>query len=612
VLLTLLNDARAVDGAPRARSFVRLALCLAALAVGLNCAVILTTYFALDTLSGVQAPLALVASEIRATHLPWVFGLGMGLLVFIPASISLLHRAGSLLRRDASRARRALEESERRLARLTRNVPGVLYQYLRGPDGRRQVTFVSESVERVLGVPQARCMEDLGALWGAVHPDDRASLAAAEARAAGRLEAWRWEGRLAGDQGETRWVQIAARPDALREGGMLWDSVLLDVTERRRLEEQLLIKDRMASLGQLAAGVAHEINNPLAFMSVNLQFVLGELAEPDRGDRLDDVAEALQDVNAGIERVRGIVGDMKSLSQVQEAACVPVDLEAVLQAAAGVAANGLKTRARMLWACERTPPGAGDAARLGQVFLNLLINSAQALPEGGAAQHHVRIATWLEDGRVIAEVSDTGPGIPAHALSHIFNPFFTTKPVGQGTGLGLSICHSIVAAHGGSITAESGPGTGAIFRVALPVWEGDAPEGEPPRGAAAQPRRLRLLFIDDEPALLRAVERLLADHEVLCAGSRRAGLEQVTSPRGADYDRIFCALEMGDGGARAIYQAASPPLRERFVFMTSGDPEAALEAAPEAAWLPLLEKPFDAEALWEILQATPSDALDRG
>jgi PAS domain S-box-containing protein len=250
-----------------------------------------------------------------------------------------------------------------------------------------------------------------------------------------------------------------------------------DITERRQVQERLMASERMASLGTLSAGVAHEINNPLSYMLSNLRFVEDELralAEGGgslRGAEGEEVREALKEAMEGAERVRNIVHGLKTFSHGGSDTRGPVDVNAVLESCVNMARSELRHRARLVKDYGELPPVPANASRLGQVFLNLLVNAAQALPQGSQEANEIRLISRLERGQVVVAVSDTGVGISPENLRRLFDPFFTTKPVGVGTGLGLSICHGIIRELGGRITVESEPGRGSTFRVFLPVAE---------------------------------------------------------------------------------------------------------------------------------------------
>ncbi|WP_211194311.1 two-component regulator propeller domain-containing protein [Pyxidicoccus fallax] len=261
----------------------------------------------------------------------------------------------------------------------------------------------------------------------------------------------------------------------------------------KQTQAQLVQAGRMAAVGQLAAGVGHEINNPLAYIVSNLEHASEEADALARelgdtravGSRLREVSQALREALHGADRVRRIVRDLKTFSRPDDEKQGPVELHAVLDSAVKIAMAELRPRAKLMRDYGDVPKVEGNEARLAQVFLNLLINAAQALPEGRAEENEVRLVTRVApDGTVMAEVRDTGIGIAPEALSRIFDPFYTTKPQGVGTGLGLSLCHAYVSAMGGTISVESEPGKGSVFRVTL---KRAAPEAEV--AADAQERR---------------------------------------------------------------------------------------------------------------------------
>jgi two-component system, NtrC family, sensor kinase len=241
------------------------------------------------------------------------------------------------------------------------------------------------------------------------------------------------------------------------------------------MQAQLIFNDRLASMGKLAAGVGHEINNPLAYVISNLTFLSKELhrtqGSPPSEEDLQELLTAVTDAKEGAERVRVIVQDLKTLSRPDDAHNGRADLKAVVHAAVKIASHELRRRARLVEdLSEDVPQVQGNASRLGQVFLNLLINAAHAIREGQAEENEIRISARQETpDSVLVEIRDTGCGIPPEHLDRIFDPFFTTKPVGEGTGLGLAMVHSIITTLGGTITVESEVDRGTTFRLSLPA-----------------------------------------------------------------------------------------------------------------------------------------------
>jgi len=265
----------------------------------------------------------------------------------------------------------------------------------------------------------------------------------------------------------------SAEREMRRYNTLLEETVHQRTTELEEVNARLLFADRLVTVGQLAAGVGHEINNPLAFILGNLSYAREELARmqgaPSPLER-EELLAALSEAHEGAERVRLLVQDLKMLARADDAVSGPVDLESVLRSASKMAAHEVRQRARVVMQTEGAPRAHGNAARLCQVFLNLIINAAHAIAPGRVDENEIRlVARQGPDSRVLVEVSDTGSGIPADNLERIFRPFFTTKPAGVGSGLGLSVCQRIITMHGGDITVESQPGCGTTFRIALPV-----------------------------------------------------------------------------------------------------------------------------------------------
>jgi PAS domain S-box-containing protein len=259
--------------------------------------------------------------------------------------------------------------------------------------------------------------------------------------------------------------------------------IIRDVTDQRRLEEQLRQSQKMETLGVLASGVAHEINNPIAYVLSNLRFVSSELSHRERqlpGDWLPEIQQVLDEALEGGERVRRIVQDLHTFSR-PSSRLGPVDLHRVLELAINIASSQIRYRASLVRDYADVPPVQGDESRLGQVVLNLIVNAAQAIPEGKPNENEIRITTRKGGAdRVVLEVRDTGIGIPPHVRNRVFDPFFTTKPIGTGTGLGLSICHGIVTSLGGEISVESEAGKGSTFRVVVPAAPAPALAKTPP------------------------------------------------------------------------------------------------------------------------------------
>jgi CheY-like chemotaxis protein len=418
---------------------------------------------------------------------------------------------------------------------------------------------------------------------------------------------------------EGAWLKITAR--ALRdEAGAISGAVGVghDVTKERLANEQLMISDRMASIGMMAAGVGHEINNPLSAVVANLEMAAAEvaaLATHLGGDKLGELADEIRDAYEAAQRVRRIAMDLKVFSSAQAEENGPIDVERVLESAVRMAWNQMRHRARLVKDYRHVPPAMGADARLGQVFLNLIVNAAQAIPEGDAERNEIRLRTRVDgDGRIVIDIEDTGAGIPARVMAQLFTPFVTTKPVGIGTGLGLSICQRLVNAMGGSIWAESTVGRGTVFHVALQPARAVAPAATP-TSAAAKPaagNAADILVVDDEAMLGTILRRLLKGHQVTVLTNAREALELIDG--GARFDAILCDVMMPVMSGIEFYRALSdrhPDQVRALIFLTGGaftkETAAFLDFIPNAR----VDKPFDAAKLRARVEAHLAERATR-
>jgi CheY-like chemotaxis protein/anti-sigma regulatory factor (Ser/Thr protein kinase) len=287
-----------------------------------------------------------------------------------------------------------------------------------------------------------------------------------------------------------------------------------------------------------------------------------------------------------------------------------VNLQRVLRTALRVASSHIDGRAQVIEQYEDVPPVEGSAARLEQVFLNLFVNAAQALPPETALTNQIRVSLRaIGEKRVTVEVHDNGFGIPPELIDRVFDPFFTTKPTGVGTGLGLPICQSIVKSLGGEIGVESSPGEGTVFRVTLPAQPRATKLLTPtPMPAPVEPGRARVLVVDDELALASMLQRVLEDeHEVHVRTTAHEALELLTS--GEEFDVVLCDLLMPAMSGMDLYRELKryrPGLEDRMVFMTGG------AFTPRAAeFLGLvsnrrIEKPFDLSQVRRLVRELAS------
>jgi two-component system cell cycle sensor histidine kinase/response regulator CckA len=405
-------------------------------------------------------------------------------------------------------------------------------------------------------------------------------------------------------------------------------SELLDVVrkiiadrEQRRIRARLAEAERLASLGTLAAGAAHEIANPLSFTVANLGTMdeqLGRMSQlleritpgagaPDESTlkelrtTLDDVRDLLADGRVGAERVSRVVRNLQSLVRRQEEPHRPVELGKVIESAITLAWNQIRHRARLVRQLGELPLMEGSEYRLGQLFVNLLLNAAQAIHEGSAQTNEIRVSVRSDDRGIVAEVQDSGEGMAQETRARLFEPFFTTKPGGVGTGLGLSICQSVVLEHAGTIEVESEPGKGSLFRVILPVRPPAAAAdlAEQSQGPVAT-RRGHVLIVDDEPQLAWAMKRLLdLEHEVVAVTHGREALDRMAA--GERFDVIVCDLTMpymnGEELFREVERRFGPGMAARMLFVTGGTLSEKTRLFFEQVRNPRLYKPFEPDDL---------------
>jgi two-component system cell cycle sensor histidine kinase/response regulator CckA len=396
---------------------------------------------------------------------------------------------------------------------------------------------------------------------------------------------------------------------------------IISEQEQRRIRVRLAEAERLASLGTLAAGAAHEIANPLSFTVANLATIdeqlarmrqivgqlprggaVAETAVDELCSTLDDVRDLLADGRVGAERVSRVVRNLQSIARRQEEPHRPVDLGKVIESAITLAWNQIRHRARLVKEIGPLAPVHGSEFRLGQLFVNLLLNAAQAIHEGSAQANQIRVAARRDERGVVVEVEDTGEGIAPETRARLFEPFFTTKPGGVGTGLGLSICQSVLVEHGGVIEVESEPGRGSLFRVIVPPADpmATASAAVPSAAAIVAGRRGHVLIVDDEPQLAWAIKRLLdPEHEVVAVTHGREALDRMAA--GQRFDVIVCDLTMPYMNGEELYKEVErrfgSTMAAHILFVTGGtlsdNTRIFLEQVPN----PRLYKPFESEEL---------------
>jgi two-component system cell cycle sensor histidine kinase/response regulator CckA len=503
---------------------------------------------------------------------------------------------------DRKRTEAALRSTETNLRKLIEVAPEAI-GILR--DGH--FVYVNSAYVEMLGYESAEQLMQVS-LYDLVQAEDRATLRGREAlhMKGERLPPVVYRG-IRRDRSMLL-IEVSAAAFEF-EGQPAILSIGRDVTERKRMEAQLVQADRLAALGTLAAGVAHEVNNPLAYLLLNLEWLARQLPELAKDpSRLPELSAMMEEARHGAERVGAIVRELRAFSRADGETKRLVDLAAAANSAIKIAAHEIKHRARVTTTFEEAPSIWANESRIEQVLLNLLLNAAQAMPERGAETNEIRVSVRAGAGeRAIVAVSDNGVGIPPETVRRIFDPFFTTKPVGVGTGLGLSICHSIVASLGGEITVQSTVGEGTTFRMELPSrrFDSEPRSGQEPTSAEVLSRkRGKVLVVDDELAIANTMRDLLqTEHDVTAVASGSAALAVIEA--GTEFDIVFCDLMMPHVSGMDLYEALrakNPGFEEKVVFMTGGAFTA--HAAEFLARVPnrRVEKPFALSTIEQLVR----------
>ena len=388
--------------------------------------------------------------------------------------------------------------------------------------------------------------------------------------------------------------------------------------ERRKLEHRTAQLDRLGSMSVLAAGIAHEINNPLAVVAGNVELSIQLLTQLSEGQAalspaaLRRALSLLKDARAGTGRIAHVVHSVGTFSHPQDTGTSVVNVSDVLASSIRLVANELRHRARLICEIDARLPVLGNTAQLGQVFINLLTNAVRAIAEGNPAGNAIRIVgARTAEGRTLVEISDTGCGIAPENLTRVFDPFFTTNAVGEGMGLGLAVSQRLVAAAGGVITVQSTLSEGTSFRVDLPSYvEPEAVSVAAAAAVALSPQlgvqRPRVMVIDDEPLMCELLVNMLEDdHEVTSFCTPREALETLRAD--PHWDVVLSDVMMPELSGMDLYAEIvrdQPALATRFLFMTGGTFTARAHAFLQSLPQPALHKPLARDVVVQRIAET--------
>ena len=355
---------------------------------------------------------------------------------------------------EGMRAEEAMRSSEMHYRRMAANVPGLVYQFFMSPDGFISFSFVSESCRDLFTLDPADIQRDANVFLDLIYPEDRDNFYNSAREAAKTFSPWIWEGRI-GTSGEEKWFRSISRPERQATGNILWDGLIMDVTERRKVEQA----QRLAQLGKLISHMAHEVNNPLQIVSGRAELSLMESTENDI------IKDNLKIVVDQCERAKGIIQRLLMFSKPSKGEAHTVDINETVNFVINLVEHNFELSNIKIVKnfADKLPSIKVDGKQVEEVFMNLLRNAAEAIGEEGT----VTISTSRKENNVQIDFIDTGAGISKENIGKIFEPFYTTKE--KGTGLGLSVCFGIIKAHGGNITYSSKLGEGTIATVLLPI-----------------------------------------------------------------------------------------------------------------------------------------------
>lgn len=404
-----------------------------------------------------------------------------------------------------------------------------------------------------------------------------------------------------------RWIEVFRRTEQVDEHTQVRVICVNDVTDRVRLEARLKHRDRILTIGKMAAGIAHEVNNPLTHLIGGLELAIETLGDSTGigAAEIGELAEKLRVFHSSAVRISDIVRDLKTFSRPDADVLDAVDVKSVIESTLALLGSELGRKATLKVSLGPAPVVLANEGRLGQVLMNLLINAAEAMNGEDPAVNEISISSGIDSmSRVFIEIRDNGRGIPADDLKRSFEPFFTTKGATGGTGLGLAICYSIVQGLKGDIEVDSEIGKGTRFRVILPVLSTKAPPVN--KASVPMPARAKksVLVIDDEEEICELIKGALGiDHDVDC---RRSGGEAISlllaRPRG--FDLILCDLSIPIVDGIKVFktvQAAHPEIAERFLFITGGALSKEAERVLKMHSRQILHKPFSLKRLRETV-----------
>lgn len=523
----------------------------------------------------------------------------------VSASVAALSDGSGVILtlRDVTEMRRAHQElarSESRYRHLFEDASDAIMTF----DSLGRFTSVNDAGERISGYDRE---ELIGKFFGPLLPLGELPRAVLEFRRALSGSPGQFESVVVRKDGTRRHITITySCPQRSREVLCL----IRDATDEKQLQQQLVQSEKMAAIGQLVSGVAHELNNPLASITAFAQLMISD------GNLTADDRHAAEVIGNESKRAARIIHNLLTFARQHKAEKSYADINQVVENTLELRGYDLSVRGIRVERSYANPAPSTmvDPYQLQQVILNLVTNAEQAMSSVERGRQRLMVRTRADADAVHIEIEDTGPGIPPDSLERIFNPFYTTKPVGQGTGLGLSISLGIVGEHGGRIWAENVPAGGAKFCIELPRV---APDHSRAAAVAVSPvalvEGLHILVVDDEPSIRQALCRFLErdGHNVVAADS---GSGAIAAARTESFDAILLDMRMPDMSGKEVWEQwrqERPELARRVVFLTGDIVSPDLQQFLASTGRPFMAKPFGLDDVVRVLEAVRRDGVAR-
>ncbi len=509
---------------------------------------------------------------------------------------------------DRRHVEQALRESEHRFQDMVANVPGVVFQLETHNGKDAALHYVSPSATTLLGLDPETLMSKPSLWFGMVHSDDRPGFEASLARAARTMQPWVWEGRMVPGSGVTWWCQGAARPTRLDSGATLWNGIILDATERKELEEQLLQSQRLKTIGQLSGGIAHDFNNLMLSAILNIEAAI------EAEDLSDETLDALRRSLNSLASAKELTLRLLAFSRQQALNPSATDVNALVSEVCILAGRAIGENIRLETRLQESVGNAMvDPRQLENALINLVLNARDAMPSGGQLTLATRKVEFSEADTqdlddlhpgiyVMIAVTDTGTGMSREVAERAFEPFFTTKEVGAGSGLGLSMVYGFLKQSHGHITIDSTVGKGTTVTLYLP----SASAGHDRRGRSESHNRdlmprgdETVLVVEDEPGVRDVVVSLLTrlGYKVIAARDGGEALQRLDKADGVDLLFTDIVLPGGMTGQDVANAVAKRRPAVKFLF-TSGYAASAMDDGGRVAHgAELLSKPYTMRVL---------------